>query len=255
MENQELQRVNGAAVDLTPAEKGDLLSEILSVARGATDLDKAERLFALAQQVRSADAESAFNRAMQAAQEEIKPVARDAFNPSNKSKYARLETVDNAIRPIYTKHGFALSFNSGPPKEPGNVRILCDVRHSAGHVKPYELEGGLDMTGAKGTANKTSIQGLGSSVSYLRRYLTLMIWNVPLVDEDNDGNRTVEFITEQEVLKIVDYLKELNIGETNEGFLAWCGVDKIDHIMPKGLPRVMNELQQRLIAKRKVDQA
>lgn len=244
--------VPAPAGELAVAHQGDLLSEILTAARGSSDLDKAERLFALAQQVRAADAEAEFNRAMQAAQEEIQPVARDAYNPSSKNKYARLETVDRAIRPIYTKRGFSLSFNSGPPKEPGNVRILCDVRHAAGHVKPYELEGGLDMAGAKGNANKTQIQGLGSSVSYLRRYLTLMIWNVPLTDEDNDGNgnrTTPQFITQDQADNIATVLEGLDLTRDDAGFLAWCGVDCIEHIMPAGLPRIMRELDKRRAAR------
>jgi hypothetical protein len=40
----------------------------------------------------------------------------------------------------------------------------------------------------KGRPNKTALHGLGSSVSYLRHYLTCMIFNVVMRGEDDDGN-------------------------------------------------------------------
>lgn len=134
------------------------------------------------------DARVAFARAMNAVQAEIQAVARNAFNPETKSKYATLEAVDLAIRPVYTAHGFSLSFTE-TPNESLELRITCIVKHAAGHAEPFSLAALSDMTGPKGTPNKTHVQGIGSSTSYLRRYLTCMIFNVALRD-DNDGNRT-----------------------------------------------------------------
>lgn len=127
-----------------------------------------------------------YNNAMRYAQEEMQPVVRKSLNENTKKKYAKLEHVDNAVRPIYTKHGFSLSFNSRR-EEDGTITMLCDVLHCSGHSERKELNGAKDMTGAKGTANKTDIQGAGSTVSYLRRYLTCMVFNVTLIDEDDDG--------------------------------------------------------------------
>lgn len=126
-----------------------------------------------------------YNVSMKAAQEEMKPIVRMAEN--EKKKYAKLEHVDNALRPIYSKHGFSLSFNSRRESD-NTITILCDVLHEAGHHESKELNGAVDTTGAKGSANKTQIQGVGSTVSYLRRYLTLMIFNVVLINEDDDGS-------------------------------------------------------------------
>lgn len=152
------------------------------------DVAKLDALLRMQREIVADDARVQFNQAMRAAQGEIIPVVRDAINPETHSKYARLETVDAAIRPIYTRHGFHLSFTEVPNDGP-ELKIACLVRHDAGHVEPYHLSALSDMTGPKGTPNKTQVQGVGSSVSYLRRYLTLMIFNVALTSEDNDGNR------------------------------------------------------------------
>ena len=178
--------------ELVPVKQtaGDALIAMIATAAqtSSIDIDKLKELMVMRRDILAQEAEIAFNVALNAAQAEISPVTKDGQNPHAHSRYATLEKVDREIRPIYTKHGFSLTFNTGTPAQAGAVHVICEVRHSAGHKKEYFLEGDLDTSGAQGKSNKTSIQGLGSSVSYLRRYLTLMIFNVTLTNEDNDGN-------------------------------------------------------------------
>lgn len=170
---------------------GSLLNFVaMAMADPNTNIEKLESLLRIQREIVADDARLQFNRAMSQAQGEMQPVVRDATNSQTNSKYARLETIDVAIRPIYTRHGFLLSFNSEPIEGP-NERIVCEVSHTAGHTKRYQLEAGLDTAGARGNANKTPLHGLASTVSYLRRYLTTMVFNVVLANEDNDGNRSL----------------------------------------------------------------
>lgn len=165
-----------------------LLNIIAQAARDpATDVAKFEALFRLQREIIGDQQAAAFKRAMSAVQAEMGPVVRDAKNDQTHSRYARLETIDAMLRPIYSKHGFGLSFNS-TPLEAGNIRVECEVSHDGGHSKTYCLEAALDTMGAQGKVNKTPLHALGSSVSYLRRYLTTMIFNVTLTNEDDDGN-------------------------------------------------------------------
>lgn len=161
------------------------------VARAMADptinVDKLEALLRIQREIVADDARLQFNRAMSVAQGEMQPVIRDAANDQTRSKYARLETIDAAIRPIYTRNGFCLEFNSEPIEGP-NERIVCEVSHSAGHTKRFQLEAAPDTVGPQGKANKTALHGLGSTVSYLRRYLSVMIFNIATTD-DTDGNR------------------------------------------------------------------
>lgn len=134
------------------------------------------------------DAERVFIADMSAAQGKMRPVVRDAYNSQTHSRYTRLDTIDDAIRPIYTEHGFHLTFGTGTPVKPGNIRVICRCAHRAGHVETYELEEAPDITGAQGRVNKTVLHGMGSTISYLRRYLKTMIFDVVLATEDDDGN-------------------------------------------------------------------
>lgn len=177
-------------VALERAHPQDIAGQLMAVI-AANPTAGAENLKALLdsmERVAKWQSEKEFSAAMRACQDDIQPVWRNAVNPHSQSRYAQLEQLDDAIRTIYAKHGFSLSFNS-PQSNDKDVTVACRVRHIAGHSEDYTLSGGLDMFGAKGAPNKTSIQGLGSSVSYLRRYLTAMIFNVVFTNDkdDNDG--------------------------------------------------------------------
>lgn len=180
------------AGEIVPAKQSADNALIALIATAAQDqsidVAKLQQLVELRERILAKEAEIAFNVAMNEAQGEMTPILKDAKNPHAGNRYATLEQVDKEIRPIYSKHGFCLTFNTATPASVGAVHVTCEVRHSAGHKKEYYLEGDLDVSGSQGKSNKTSIQGLGSSVSYLRRYLTLMIFNLTLTNEDNDGN-------------------------------------------------------------------
>jgi hypothetical protein len=180
------------------------------------DVEKLKGLMDLKERADARAAEAAFAISMKECQSEMVSVVRDAMNEHTRSKYARLETIDAQIRPVYTRHGFSLSFNS-PQTDDSGVTVSCRASHEAGHSRDYQLSGSLDGVGAQGKANKTSIQALGSTVSYLRRYLTCMIFNVTLTNEDNDGNvgRAAAHITQEQVDNIECLIAELGMTPQN----------------------------------------
>lgn len=176
------------APESEPELAGSLVNFLARAVRDPSiDVAKLEALIRLQREVLADDARRRFAVAMNAAQAEMMPVLRDATNSSTGSKYARLETVDAALKPIYARHGFTLEFDSEPVD--GGVRILCEVSHAAGHTKVRRLDAALDAAGPQGKTNKTPVQAVGSTVSYLRRYLTLMVFNGVVGNDDNDGQR------------------------------------------------------------------
>ena len=113
-----------------------LLHMIERVARDpSVDIARLEKLMDMHERVTARNAEQAFNNAMSAAQSEMLPVAKDANNPQTRSKYASYVALDNAIRDIYTRHGFGLTFDTGEGAPELHVRVLCDVIHSGGHTR------------------------------------------------------------------------------------------------------------------------
>jgi len=152
------------------------------------DAERIAQFMDLQDRMEKKAAEQQYAEAMNRCQKRMPVVVRDSQNKSTGSMYARLETVANLIRPIYTEEGFALEFGEDKSDLPNHRRIICEVQHTGGFSKTRFLDSPIDDVGAKGVANKTAVQGLGSMITYLRRYLTLMIFNIVVADEDNDGN-------------------------------------------------------------------
>jgi hypothetical protein len=151
------------------------------------DTAKFEVVLAAVREEQAKHAERAFYAAMAEAQGEMEPIRKDAINPHTKSRYASFEAIDGTLRPVYTRHGFSVSYRTGKTDQPGVVRMICTVAHAGGHSIEAELTAALDNSGAGGRTNKTDVQAVGSTVSYLRRYILSMIWNVALAGDDDDG--------------------------------------------------------------------
>jgi hypothetical protein len=138
---------------------------------------------------RSAEVE--FNLAMNAVQSELGRIAPDLNNPQTKSKYASYAALDRVIRPIYTKHGFSLSFDSGE-SAPETVVAYCFVSHRDGHTRKYQSPAmPSDGKGAKGGDVMTKTHATGAAMSYAMRYLLKFIFNIAVGEDDVDGNGPV----------------------------------------------------------------
>jgi len=194
-----------------------------------------------------------FDRAMSDAQGEMQPVVRSIPNSVTNSKYADLEAIDTAIRPIYARHGFSLSFTE-IPTEGATVRIACKVKRE-GHEETHHLEAQSDTHGPQGKPNKTPIQGVVSAVTYLRRALTAMVFNIATKGEDNDGNRqrppdTGEIISRKQAAELRALMAETRIEETRVIAVKKLGIATIDELPVEKFAAVLGDL----ISRRKVQQ-
>jgi hypothetical protein len=149
-----------------------------------TDVDKLERLLAMQERVLEREAERVFNVSLKDAQDEIHPILRNKTNSSTNSKYADLEAVSDAVDPVFRRHGFSMSFGTADCPYPNHYRVTCRLSHVGGHHRDYQADVPADTTGIKGTQNKTNTHGFGSALSYGRRYLKLLIADVPTTDDD-----------------------------------------------------------------------
>jgi len=184
-------------VDLEVRPKGEALQATVEsgltiferMARDpSVDVDKLERLMQMHERATARFAEEQFNGAMTSAQTEMRQIATDAYNPQTKSKYATYAKLDSALRPLYTRHGFGLSFDTAESPLPQHVRVLCYVTHNQGHARTYKADIPADGKGAKGGDVMTLTHAFGAATAYGMRYLLKMIFNVAIGEEDRDGN-------------------------------------------------------------------
>ena len=243
---QHLQTLEPPAVPQVADGSAALISMIERAARDpSVDMAKMERLFELHRSAEDRQWARAYNVSMAAAQAEMVQVVKTSRNTHTNSKYAAFDAVAAAITPIVTKHGFGLSFSTGQSILPGHMRLICEATHSSGFCKTYESELPIDIAGINGSVNKTGIQAFGSTTSYGRRYMTMMIFNVATTD-DNDGNKHVPppvMITAQQFEAIKQRLTSPIHDEA--AFLRWLKARTIAEIKASQFDMAMAALDER----------
>ena len=153
----------------------------------AIDMDKFERLIAMQERIEARSARIAYAEAFADMQSELPVVDRNGIiSHSGKtiSKYAKWEDINEAIKPVLAKHGFALDFAS--TQDDRSVSITAILTHRNGHSKESMLRLPLDTSGAKNT-----VQSIGSTVTYGKRYSAGLVLNLTsrdAQDRDDDGN-------------------------------------------------------------------
>ncbi len=229
---QELATVDQVPAPTVAADNVTGMVEMIERLAVSPDVDvtKLEKLVDLQIRMMDRRAEQAFNEAMKAAQEVMPSVVRDAENEQTHSRYARLETVSKAINPIITSNGFSTSFGTADSPLPDHYRVTCLVSHVGGHSREYQADVPADLTGMKGNKNKTATHGFGSTMSYGRRYLKLLIFDVSLTNDDDDGNKATggPLLSDEQVMNLRELLESTDSDEAK--FLAYAKVESLEDI-------------------------
>lgn len=229
--------------DTTPAEATNIME---AISRAASDpsieIDKFERLMSMYERIEGKRAEQAYNAAMSEAQAEMGRVSADATNPQTRSKYASYHKLDKALRPVYTRHGFSLSFDTGEAPGPEVVRVVCHVSHSGGHTRTHHVDMPADGKGAKGGDVMTKTHAAGSAMSYGMRYLLKLIFNVAVGEDDDDGNRASAgpTISDEQVAEIRQRLKDA--GRDESRYLKHAKLNSLSEIPEKNYESVLAEI-------------
>ena len=114
-------------------------------------------------------------KALIKAQSEMEHVKKDSTNPHFKNRYASLEAVIDATSKGFQANGFAVMQPCG--RDELGVYVETKLLHSTGEAFSSKVYLVLD---------KQNMQGLGSAITYARRYGLLGM--ACLAPEDDDGN-------------------------------------------------------------------
>jgi len=191
-------------------------------------------------------ARKAFARAMADCQSEMPTVVKDA--QGDKGKFARLETLQQAIKPVYLRHGFSITISEAEPSRPDYLRVQCVVRHRDGHCETYFREAPPDVNGPKGNPVKTVLQGSQSSVSYLRRNLLAEIFGITVAGQDIDGANQASAIGPGQIAELTRLIEES--GADTLAFLRMMNCETLD-AMPIAVYAVAEtQLKMKIAARR-----
>lgn len=158
--------------------------------------------------------------ALNKAQAEMGGAVKDSSNPFFKSKYADLASVIEACKEELTKHGLSIS-QLVTSDEQGKSYVETVLLHSSGQWIASKML--LHLA-------KTDMQGLGSAISYARRYSLQAILNIPAVDDDGESaverhpsaNLGQSTELSQDVKELLELGKKAFKG-SKLNFIAWLG--------------------------------
>ena len=125
--------------------------------------------------MQKSDSIAALAAALAEAQGEMENASKNSTNPHFKSKYADLAEVLNTVRPVLSKHG--LSVTQFPSYGDGLVHVETIIAHKSGEWMSEKCSA---------PAQKQDPQGVGSAISYLRRYSLAAVCGI--AQEDDDAN-------------------------------------------------------------------
>ncbi|WP_440466920.1 ERF family protein [Pseudomonas sp. YH-1] len=221
MSNAVAQRQENAAVVQT-GESATILQVIQRAAADpACDIEKMERLMAMHERMQARGAEAEFNASMASMQSELPSIAeRGAItvNGQKRSNYATFEDINDIVKPIMQRFGFAVSFRVETVQ--AGVSVTGILMHRAGHREQTTMLVPLDTSGSK-----NAVQSLGSSVSYGKRYVLSALLNITTRGEDDDGNAAVppkKLVTPAQAQQLNSLLSQC-LQDTQDAFDAMYG--------------------------------
>lgn len=225
---------------------GSLLNVIASAARDPNvDIDKMERLIAMQERVQDRSAKVAYFAALAQMQPELPVVdERGGIKDRNnkvQSTYALWEDVNEAIRPILAKHGFALTFKV--KRADSEITVTGILSHREGHSEETELALPTD-----GSGSKNAVQAVGSSTSYGKRYTAYALLNITTTGEDDDGERggRAETISADQCAELRRMIAQA--GVTEESFCDYTNCGTLPELLAKDFERAKGVLSQRIRA-------
>ena len=201
------------------------------ITRAAMDpninVEKLERLLAIQQTLLADQRRTAFDAALARLQAVLPQITKAGSildgNGRVRNKFAKIEDIDVAIRPLCAEEGFSFSFDS---KQVGNsIEYTGKLAHREGHSETKTLTLPVDNG-----AGRNAVQSVGSTTSYARRYLLGMHLNLVTRDEDDDGmgGASKGPITPDQVAELRARLEE--VGGAPARFLKWAGVEKLEDL-------------------------
>ena len=212
-------------------EQPSVLEIIQAAIREKVDPANLERLLDFKVRVDAIEAEQAFNRDFAAMKARLPAIQKDGKvcqrDGGKLYSFARWDDIHDAIDPVLSEFGFTLSFTSEAAAS--GVLMVAKLKHRAGHCEESRMQLPTDTS-----ANKNNLQGLGSARSYGKRYLTLDLLDLKLIDMDDDGRRGgSRFVSQQQADSIHDMLKELGADKKPAWmakFLSMLNAKTVDEI-------------------------
>lgn len=199
--------------------------------QSGADVEVLEKLMGLQERWEKNQARKAFDEAIAAAKAEIPPIIKNrhvGFESKTPGKartdyrHEDMAEIARTVDPILSKHGLSYRYRATSNiNEP--VTVTCILSHRLGHYEETTLTGGRDESG-----NKNSLQGIGSTITYLQRYTLKAALGLSASNDDDGKEGGGGALNEQQVEAIRSAIVEVaaDIGK----FCRFMKVERIEDI-------------------------
>lgn len=211
------------------------------------DVAKLSALLDMKERVADRQAEREFNAAMVQVQLAMPRVKKNGWvsknkagereDPKNGYAFATWEDMDTALRPLMREHGFVLSFNSEPPgREGGGAWVIGTLLHIGGHSRDARINLSLDSG-----AGRNSLQAMGSTLSYGKRYVAEMLFNIVREGKDDDATTGgIIYVNAAKAEEIDALIATTKIDRA--AFLQWAEVTSTSEIRLENYTSTLNAI-------------
>lgn len=206
------------------------------------NVDALDKLLAMQERMIADSRRMQFVEAMARLAPQLPVIARNGELKHLDRKYAKGEDVDKAIRPLYSREGFTIQWNTAPG-EGGKVRMLAKLSHVGGHHEPFQMDLPPDVGGGK-----NAVQAIVSSRSYAKRVMTIDMFNLQIEGEDTDGE-SLKTITGEQALDLKAAIEA--VGGNMAVFFKKFSIDKIEDLLKSQLDDALAMVEDKRRAGRK----
>jgi hypothetical protein len=148
-------------------------------------IERLEALMDMRERQMNKEAEQVFNQAFAAAMGEMRDVPKSGKNNHSGQKYSTLDDLIRTTRPVLARHGLSLNWQTAINQN--EISVTAIVRHAMGHSINTTQSGPRDNGKQMNT-----LQGGGSTETYLKRYSGFSILGLSSGDEIEDDGRNAD---------------------------------------------------------------
>jgi hypothetical protein len=236
-------------VAAAPRPEQTLLEMIARAAADpASDVDKLERLMGLYERHMAREAHTQYTQALAEMQPEL-PIIEEHGEITDRagnvqSKYAKLEDIAEAIKPVLARHGFSLTFAIS--QDGAKLSVTGKLSHRSGHVEATTMELPADTSG-----NKNTVQAWGSSTAYGMRYTARALLNLTSRGDDDDGQAGGTALITEGQLEALRALAE-TAGADLRRFCEFLKVTSLDQLPQQRYRIAEQALQDKIVQAQRV---
>lgn len=262
---QALAMPESQAISPLPQSRSAHMLEMIERALGKMSAEKLQGMMATFREIEADERRAAFHDAFANLMQDLPAIDRKGRLLMNgkdgkvlvDTKYARFEDIHRVVMPILTQHRFMLTFQTEAASD-GKVRVRGILGHGGHEISSY-YDLPLDTSGSK-----NNVQGVGSTSTYGKRYLALMMLNIRTEGEDTDAKDAHKepsgppVLSEEQLKSInakLDKFDKDHRDDVVSGMLNWLGAESVATIKAEDYGRAVGALDRKFGAAKQEKQS